>query len=300
MSSFHNLNVHMYNFDELLNLFNLNYRFSKEDLLKAKKKVMMTHPDKSNLDAKYFLFYKKAYDIILEFYKNQNKHNDDIYEKDYAANEFDNQNSSTTKEMSEQINKIPTKQFQQKFNTLFEENMTSKPDPTVNEWFTSEENMYDLKGTVNKSNMNQMFEKVKSQQSNLVKYKGVQTLQVNGNSGNSLYDQNSDDYVSTDVFSKLKFDDLRKVHKDQTVLQVSEKDYQNIPKYNSVDQFVRARGKQTLTPLEKQEAEQLLAQENETYKQEIMQKEYEAKLRSMKNEEKNKHILSKFLYLKNN
>ncbi len=300
MSSFHNLNVHMYNLDELLNLFNLNYRFSKEDLLKAKKKVMMTHPDKSNLDAKYFLFYKKAYDIILEFYKNQNKHNDDIYDKDYAANEYDNQNSSTTKEMSKQINKIPTKQFQQKFNTLFEENMTSKPDPTVNEWFTSEENMYDLKGTVNKSNMNQMFEKVKSQQSNLVKYKGVQTLQVNGNSGNSLYDQNNDDYVSTDVFSKLKFDDLRKVHKDQTVLQVSEKDYQNIPKYNSVDQFVRARGKQTLTPLEKQKAEQLLAQENETYKQEIMQKEYEAKLRSMKNEEKNKHILSKFLYLKNN
>lgn len=300
MSSFHNLNVHMYNLDELLNLFNLNYRFSKEDLLKAKKKVMMTHPDKSNLDAKYFLFYKKAYDIILEFYKNQNKHNDDIYDKDYTANEYDNQNSSTTKEMSKQINKIPTKQFQQKFNTLFEENMTSKPDPTVNEWFTSEENMYDLKGTVNKSNMNQMFEKVKSQQSNLVKYKGVQTLQVNGNSGNSLYDQNNDDYVSTDVFSKLKFDDLRKVHKDQTVLQVSEKDYQNIPKYNSVDQFVRARGKQTLTPLEKQEAEQLLAQENETYKQEIMQKEYEAKLRSMKNEEKNKHILSKFLYLKNN
>tara|TARA_Y200000002_G_scaffold314345_1_gene272058 strand:- start:2337 stop:3209 length:873 start_codon:yes stop_codon:yes gene_type:complete len=290
----------MYNLDELLNLFNLNYRFSKEDLLKAKKKVMMTHPDKSNLDAKYFLFYKKAYDIILEFYKNQNKHNDDIYDKDYAANEYDNQNSSTTKEMSKQINKIPTKQFQQKFNTLFEENMTSKPDPTVNEWFTSEENMYDLKGTVNKSNMNQMFEKVKSQQSNLVKYKGVQTLQVNGNSGNSLYDQNNDDYVSTDVFSKLKFDDLRKVHKDQTVLQVSEKDYQNIPKYNSVDQFVRARGKQTLTPLEKQKAEQLLAQENETYKQEIMQKEYEAKLRSMKNEEKNKHILSKFLYLKNN
>lgn len=300
MSSFHNLNVHMYNLDELLNLFNLNYRFSKEDLLKAKKKVMMTHPDKSNLDAKYFLFYKKAYDIILEFYKNQNKHNDDIYDKDYAANEYDNQNSSTTKEMSKQINKIPTKQFQQKFNTLFEENMTSKPDPTVNEWFTSEENMYDLKDTVNKSNMNQMFEKVKSQQSNLVKYKGVQTLQVNGNSGNSLYDQNNDDYVSTDVFSKLKFDDLRKVHKDQTVLQVSEKDYQNIPKYNSVDQFVRARGKQTLTPLEKQKAEQLLAQENETYKQEIMQKEYEAKLRSMKNEEKNKHILSKFLYLKNN
>ena len=300
MSSFHNLNVHMYNLDELLNLFNLNYRFSKEDLLKAKKKVMMTHPDKSNLDAKYFLLYKKAYDIILEFYKNQNKHNDDIYDKDYAANEYDNQNSSTTKEMSKQINKIPTKQFQQKFNTLFEENMTSKPDPTVNEWFTSEENMYDLKDTVNKSNMNQMFEKVKSQQSNLVKYKGVQTLQVNGNSGNSLYDQNNDDYVSTDVFSKLKFDDLRKVHKDQTVLQVSEKDYQNIPKYNSVDQFVRARGKQTLTPLEKQKAEQLLAQENETYKQEIMQKEYEAKLRSMKNEEKNKHILSKFLYLKNN
>ena len=30
-------------------------------------------------------------------------------------------------------------------------------------------------------------------------------------------EEDTDDYVACDVFSKLKFDDLRKVHKDQTV-----------------------------------------------------------------------------------
>ena len=299
MSSFHNLNVHMYSFDELLNLFNMTYQITHDDLLRAKKKVMMTHPDKSKLDAKYFLFYKKAFDIIHEFYKNQNKHKSEVFDREYITNDIDNQDPSSNKEMSKQINNIPTTKFQKTFNKLFEENMTSKPDPTKNEWFTNEDTIYNINDSVTKSNMNQMFEKVKNQQSNLVKYKGIQQIHTSGNTGNSLYDDNDDEYVSADIFGKLKFDDLRKVHKDQTVIQVSEKDFQNVPKYNSVDQFVRVRGNQSLTPLEKQKAEELLYLQNETYRQQIMQKEYNAKLTTMKNEEKNKKILANFLYLKN-
>ena len=50
----HNLNIHMYSLAEILNLFDLDYQFDIEGLKRAKKKVLMLHPDKSKLDPEYF------------------------------------------------------------------------------------------------------------------------------------------------------------------------------------------------------------------------------------------------------
>ena len=71
--STHNLNIHQYSFKELLELFDLSNTISVEDLKRAKKKVLMTHPDKSRLPSEYFLFYKKAFEIIYSFYENKVK-----------------------------------------------------------------------------------------------------------------------------------------------------------------------------------------------------------------------------------
>ena len=291
----------MYSLDELLGLFGLNYDLTIQDLKIAKKKVVSVHPDKSRLDAKYFLFYKKAYEIIVQFYENQNKHkktsiNDEVYDPGSQGG----LNDSTNKEIFKTINNMSKASFQSKFNKMFEENNNNKPDPTKNEWFTNENNQYEITEKVNTKNMGYALEKIKEKQNTIVKYNGVKSLYVNSDSGNKLYEDDDDAYVTTDPFGKLKFDDLRKVHKDQTVLMVSEKDIKNIPQYSSVDQYNRARGAQKISPLDKKEAEKILSQQNETYKQQIMQKEYESKLQVLKNEEKNKNILSKFLYLKNN
>lgn len=301
MSEFHNLDIHMYSLDELLGLFGLNYDLTIQDLKIAKKKVVSVHPDKSRLDAKYFLFYKKAYEIIVQFYENQNKHkktliNDEVYDPGSQGG----LNDSTNKEIFKTINNMSKASFQSKFNKMFEENNNNKPDSTKNEWFTNENNQYEITEKVNTKNMGYALEKIKEKQNTIVKYNGVESLYVNSDSGNKLYEDDDDAYVTTDPFGKLKFDDLRKVHKDQTVLMVSEKDIKNIPQYSSVDQYNRARGAQKISPLDKKEAEKILSQQNETYKQQIMQKEYESKLQVLKNEEKNKNILSKFLYLKNN
>ena len=290
----------MYSLDELLELFCLNYDLTIQDLKQAKKKVVAVHPDKSKLDSKYFLFYKKAYEIIVQFYENQNKHkkthtNEQVYEPGSQGG----LNDSTEKEIFKTINNMSKANFQSNFNKMFEENNTNKPDPTKNEWFTSEDNHYEITEKVNTKNMGHALEKIKEKQNSIVKYNGVESLYVNSDSGNKLYDDDDDSYVTTDPFGKLKFEDLRKVHKDQTVLMVSEKDIRNVPQYSSVDQYNRARGAQKITPLEKQESERILAQQNKTYRQQIMQKEYESKLQVLKNEEKNKKILSKFLYLKN-
>ena len=148
--------------------------------------------------------------------------------------------------------------------------------------------------------MGQVLDRIKDTQRDMVKYKGVENLYVNPAFGNSIYDDDNDDiYVSSDPFGKLKFDDLRKVHKDQTVFGVSEKDIHNVKQYSSVDHMMRERGKQSLTPLEKQEAERILSQQNQQYREQIMHKEYEDKLRTMQYEEKNKNVLATFLQIKN-
>jgi hypothetical protein len=177
--------------------------------------------------------------------------------------------------------------------------MVNKPNIERNQWFTDETPIYETNETVNSQNMGQIIDKMRDDQSGLVKYRGVENL-MNNDFGNSIYDdENNDTYVTSDPFSKLKFDDLRKVHKDQTVFGVSEKDIHKVQQYTSVDHMMRERGKQSLTPLEKQESERILAQQNTQYREQMMQKEYADKLKTMQYEEKNKKVLATFMRIKN-
>jgi len=305
-SKSHNLNIHMYKFEEILGLFDLTYDISIEDMKRAKKKVLMTHPDKSHLPPDYFLFYKKAFDIVVRFYEEQNKQNQKLptEKQNYDTSNIDTSNKSMSKQVSNVINKMSDKEFQQKFNKLFEENMANRPDPSKNEWFHKDEPIYNIDEKVNSNNMGQVFDKIKQTQQQMVvdRYRGVENLYVNMDSGARLYDddENDDDtYVTCDPFSKLKFDDLRKVHKDQTVFSVSERDIHKVQQYSSVDHFMRERGKQTLTPLEKQEAETVLASQDKVYRERMMRKEYEAQMKSSQYTEKNKTVLSNFLRIQN-
>ena len=296
----HNLDIHMYSLQDVLDLFDLKYSITLEDMKRAKKKVLMTHPDKSKLEPKYFLFYKKAFDIVVKFYENQNKQNAIIpSEKQNYEVGHHHHNKETTLQVSKNIQAMNKEKFNEKFNELFDKNMVNKPNIERNQWFTDETPIYETNETVNSQNMGQIIDKMRDDQSGLVKYRGVENL-MNNDFGNSIYDdENNDTYVTSDPFSKLKFDDLRKVHKDQTVFGVSEKDIHKVQQYTSVDHMMRERGKQSLTPLEKQEAERILAQQNTQYQEQMMQKEYADKLKTMQYEEKNKNVLSTFMLLKN-
>jgi len=51
------LDISHYNLDDILNLFHIPMNFDENNLKMAKSIVLKTHPDKSKLDPKYFLFY---------------------------------------------------------------------------------------------------------------------------------------------------------------------------------------------------------------------------------------------------
>ncbi len=121
---------------------------------------------------------------------------------------------------------------------------------------------------------------------------------MNTASGANLYDEeNNDDYVQCDPFSKLKYDDLRKVHKDQTVFAVSERDFDKVQKYASMDHLQRERGAVNLTPIEKTHAEKMLAEKEAAIQKAMMAKKHADDLRSMEYAEKNKSVMSSFFQL---
>jgi hypothetical protein len=297
----HNLDVNMYSLKEILDLFHLDYDISLEDLKRAKKQVLSTHPDKSRLSSEYFLFFKKAFDIVLQFYNNQHKQDADITHTStaYSTDGYKNDNKHTTNHMQKLVRNMGESKFNNQFNQLFEKNMVNKIDKEKNEWFTSEKEVYEINERVNAGNMGQVIDRIRDNQQSLVKHNGVQVLYSNNDTNNNFHDEEDESYVVSDPFSKLKFDDLRKVHKDQTVLNVSERDFNNVKTYSSVDHFMRDRGSQSLTPLEKQEAEKLLQSQDRTYRERMMHKQYESNLKTNRYEEKNKQVMANFLRITN-
>ena len=63
------LDINNYDLHDILALFKLDKDFSENDLKKAKQLVLKMHPDKSRLDAKYFLFFSSAYKRLYSIYE---------------------------------------------------------------------------------------------------------------------------------------------------------------------------------------------------------------------------------------
>jgi hypothetical protein len=291
------LDIRNYSFHDILHLFDLSFDFSLEELKRAKKKVLMVHPDKSKLPPEYFLFYKKAFDAVVAYYETTQKTQQPVEPKKYDT-QHDVLDKRTQQKIQSNIAAMKTEEFNQTFNNLFEKNMVKKENPEKNAWFSKDEPLLATQEKVSTANMAAVFESLKTQTKGLVQYRGVQVLSNDGGASD-LYDDDEDKhaYVSCNPFSKLKYDDLRKVHKDQTVFAVSESDYAHVPKYNSVDQYQRTRNQEK--PMEKTHATQILEEQERTRQERMAKKRFEDIKQTQQFEEKNKSILSRFLHLGN-
>ena len=182
MSTSHNLKIENYSFEELLGLFDLTYDITFEDMKRAKKKVLMIHPDKSKLPSDYFLFYKKAFDLVVQYYDNKTKQVRKVPKEkiDYDPIGLD-AITITKNQLNKSIKKMGNENFQNKFNEMFEKNMVTKTDTAKNDWFKNNEPAYKQDTNVSVSNMGKLFEDIKHKNTGLIKYKGVENL----NCGNS-------------------------------------------------------------------------------------------------------------------
>lgn len=292
----HNLDINTYSLEEIMGLLDLNFNLTEESMAKAKKKVLMTHPDKSNLPQEYFLFYKQAYEIVLNIYKQKVRANQTstVYNPDNIVTHTLGTNSQV------QLNETHTKKVSNdKFNTIFENNVAKKVDPSKYEWFKNEQADEFSGKNINPKNMGSELDAYKKRQSAIIVHRGVQELR-SSHSGTSYFDDddNEGDYVASDIFGKLKFDDLRKVHKDQPVIAVSESDFASMRQYKSVDQYVRDRDQGAGTSMTKMEAENVLERQRREKEQLIMQKQHREYMLQKEYEQKMNAVRSAFLQLK--
>jgi hypothetical protein len=310
----HNLNLQSYTYHELMDIFGLsiNNKITFDDMKRVKMKVLKMHPDKSKLPAEYFLFFKKAFSIIIELYETQDRINQSILRSnskeplEYDPHQVPQQkNKQLQKNISQQITNMDKDEFNSNFNKLFDQHSIRKNSAEdvirKNSWFTEENNPQHIANTGDVNSRIQHM-KQKQKENQLIQHKDIQSLYASssaniGNLYEDVEDDLTDEYVSCDPFNKLKFDDIRRVHKDQTIFSVSESDLVS-PKYKNLEEYRNFRDKQILKPMDKTQSENSISKQELIYQQTILKKEYDAKLRSMQNEEKGKAMLAQFLLLK--
>ena len=250
------LDIDNYDLDDILQLFHLNIHFDEAGLKQAYKITLMTHPDKSNLDKKYFLFFSNIFKILKQvhdFNHTKNKCARLVHDDSFLKNE-------EQALLAEKIRNKP--HFNKWFNDMFEKIKIQdcEQDTGYDVWFRSEQDM-NTSTINNMTEMNNVFEKKKAQCRELVLHKEIQDL--GGQQGYNLSRSMPQNYGS-EIFSKLQFEDLKKAH-TETVVPVTHEDYINKQKFNNVNELNIYRS-QNETPLTKEKSQQILQkQKNEQH-----------------------------------
>ena len=267
------LDIDNYELDDILRLFDIPTNFDEEDMKRAKQRVLKSHPDKSRLPPKYFLFYSKAYKVLFQIYefrnKSSNKKQAENYEdvipdsaqtekgKEKALANFFNKNSQLKE----------SKNFNNWFNEQFEKHKLEDPHENgYGNWLKSDEDIIFTPQNINKDSMNREIEKRKKEIKSLTEYKGVDNTFFSSSAGGSALMEYNSNFTSGTLFTGgggMGYTDLRQAYVE-SVIPVTEDDFKNVQKFKSVNEYKRHRDTVDTTPLSKEESmHQLYKQEQD-------------------------------------
>lgn len=242
------LNIENYDLNDLLNLFKLDFGFNESDLKRVKKTVLQTHPDKSQLDKKYFLFFTSAYKIIFSIYEFRNKSNKSQSTEYYI--EKDEEKEILLKQLQSKPN------FNKLFNELFEKYKINDDENEggYGEWLKSNDDIDTRKTTMNQ--MNSSFEQKKNEIKSLVVVEEIEDMGQTNNHFDLTRDKPT--YYSSSMFSNLQYEDLKKAH-IESVVPVTHEDYMNRPKFKNVLEMQQHPDYKDINPLSMSQAKEYLS-----------------------------------------
>jgi hypothetical protein len=229
------LNVDNYSYNDLLNLFRLTYNFSGYELKQAKKIVLMTHPDKCGYDKEVFLFFSKAYKLLYSVYTITNNKTKNITYTSYNPTTEEHE-----KDMKEFYKKFAeSKDFNKRFNELFDRIKLTEDDDGYNDWLKEEQE--ESTTVTNIDSMNIEIEKRKENLKSIIKTEDLNDVGLgHTNMVASMLDKSRPSYYESNVFDKLKYDDLKRAY-TETVVPVTKQDYLSREKFSSIDSYKRHR-----------------------------------------------------------
>ena len=222
------LDLDNYTLDDILSLFKLDYSYNKDELTKAYRMVLKTHPDKCDLDQEIYLFLMKAYKIVERVYQFRavkRKGNTEYIVEDTDKNVI-----------VDKLNGMKVKDFNKWFNKMFEKyQLKDDCEEGYEDWYRDTEEKEIKK--VSKNEFHDIFNKKKSESRALVK---KEDIVCDIDVGGYELTRERPEYYASGIFSKLKYDDLKRAH-TETVVPVTEEDYLSKQKFNSVDSYKRHR-----------------------------------------------------------
>jgi len=261
------LNLDNYSRVDLYKLFGLKHiHLSEENMRESKKIVLKTHPDKSKLEPKFFLFFSKAYKKLYSMYEFQNRSsNKSIETTEYG---FDDDKVITLDNLFEKKKELKDpKRFHKWFNDEFEKHkLEDMNENGYGGWLKTDEGIVNV-GQVSKADMNSAFDEQKRRVQSITVYNGVNELCAPAFSGSSLLSKN-DNYTSNNLFeSGGGYTDLKQAY-TETVIPVTEEDYNKLPKFKNVNDYKNYRESETTVPHSKEEYIKQLYQRNKDLEEE--------------------------------
>ena len=250
----HDLNIDNYDLEDLLGLFQLDYNFDDKGLKRARKICMKTHPDKSGLDKKYFLFYTKAYKMVEEIHHFRAK-------KREMSTEYTIDENVANKKIVDKIQENQSR-FGKWFNEAFDKVKIKDDihDAGYEEWLRSDDNVASNK-KVSLADFEKEFYKKKNDCKALVKRKDIEEVTYSSGGYNLVRDR-PDEYACSDIFSKLKFEDLRKAH-TETVIPITRDDFNSCPKFADLESYKQHRSETDTEPMTISESRRFIAEKKD-------------------------------------
>jgi hypothetical protein len=279
------LDLDNYSREDLFHLFGVqSANLSENTMREAKKIALKTHPDKSNLDPKFFVFFTNAYNRLYKIYEFQNKTSkqkqvseDDLKYKKNLSNFETNLSNAENKKVLDNLfekNKALATggNFGNWFNEQFEKYKLDENNEGYGDWLKSNEGFIEV-SNVTQANMNSEMEKKKKEIQALTKYGGITDSYASSTYGNSL--MNTDNFSSGGLFSSdgMLYTDIKEAY-SQTIIPVSEDDYHKMPKFNNIDEYNRHRNNMNVNPLSKDESLDILYNKNKKLDEESVAMAY--------------------------
>lgn len=208
------LDISDYTLDDILKLFRIEPNCINEDnMKKAKKITLMTHPDKSGKSPDIFIFFSKAYNILNEVYKlsiRKTRVKDQEYEDVLP---------------SEVINKLlATDNFNALFNEMWNKASSANETTGHGKWLSSDSDFY--------GNDDKSADKIRND------IRGRQ-LAVR-TEPEAMCNSFGTELDGSQSAQTGKYEDIRKAY-TETIVGVTNDDYNSKRKYNNVDELVRDR-----------------------------------------------------------
>ena len=261
------LDIDNYSVDDILKLFKIT-DFDENDMKRAKKMVLMSHPDKSHLPSEYFFFYTKAFKLLYSIYEFKNKMKSD-------------QSTEYVPYKPEKMVKKYLENNKETFDLWFNEEFEKRREQTegYEDWLKSDEGIIATNAKFNE--MNHFFE----EQSVTVK---TEIKEYTGNISHNF---------ENDIFSSLHYSDLKEAH---TLAPVSMNEYHSKQKY-TVDQYKNHRQEEEIThlPYDEKTAMTILSQKNKVDEEESISRAYYYAKKTQEAERANEIFLAKMKLLNN-